>query len=641
MVTVRRWYVYLVCTISLQAVAWALINLLRNLLQTTGLPDPSSIAFQIAVLIVGLPLFLAHWLWVQRMARTESDERESDVRRLYLYFNKAAFLSPMVAQIYYLISEIINARVGPAVGRPELHHILPIIVLGILWLYHFQILRIEMKERPLLEISGVFRRLYILSFSLAGLIVVWSASVDLLRWSVQSIIPQNQDIPLMGDILRSMAVILTGLPLWLIFWRRAQNLYQRGGPEESFSALRKFYLYGIVFTGAMTAVGASVLLLTMLNRLLLGLDVSGFQTGDFLSLILVSGVIWAYHTYVLQTDGQKTEEAPRQSGIRRLYVYLISAIGLATFLGGVSVILIVFIRWLGSGIFGDELREMLAVSTAGLIAGLPVWLIPWIPAQKRASEPGPSGEDERRSVVRKIYLYFFLFVATVLFLSSLIFIVYRLVGTALGEASPTFTELGQAISLTIIGVFVWLYHIVLIRQDNSLLKADRSKRVMSLRVAIVVESQQGREFIDNLQREVPGLHVDVIEVKEPVAVASPEDAGPAIDEMNARLEQNEVVIAPWPVLLDSQVGAAMAANPIRKLLLPLPEPGWELVGVDYPGQADLVKRTALALHQIMDGEPIRPHKQLGVAAIVGITLGVFFMLLIGVPLVISAIIEFF
>jgi hypothetical protein len=85
MSTVRRWYIYLVSAISLQAVAWAIITLLRNLLISRLDPPPTSIAFQIAVILVGLPIFLAHWLWGQRLARKVVEEREATLRRFYLY----------------------------------------------------------------------------------------------------------------------------------------------------------------------------------------------------------------------------------------------------------------------------------------------------------------------------------------------------------------------------------------------------------------------------------------------------------------------------------------------------------------------------------------------------------------------------
>src|SRR3972149_11526141 len=103
MVTVRRLYILLVCAVSLQSMSWAVIALLRNLL-TLGREAPTaSIAFQIAVIVIGLPVFLAHWLWAQRLAAQETDERGSALRRLYLYGTLAAFLGPIAVNTFDLI----------------------------------------------------------------------------------------------------------------------------------------------------------------------------------------------------------------------------------------------------------------------------------------------------------------------------------------------------------------------------------------------------------------------------------------------------------------------------------------------------------------------------------------------------------
>ena len=82
MVTVRRWYVFLVCAVSLQPVTWAVIALLRNLFISGRGAPVTAIAFQIAVIVIGLPVFLVHWLWAQRLAGRDADEHESALRRL-------------------------------------------------------------------------------------------------------------------------------------------------------------------------------------------------------------------------------------------------------------------------------------------------------------------------------------------------------------------------------------------------------------------------------------------------------------------------------------------------------------------------------------------------------------------------------
>jgi hypothetical protein len=104
MVTIRRWYVYLVCAVSLQAAAWAAIALGSSFVTSVSQPVAAT-AFQIAVIVVGLPLFLGHWLWAQRLAAAEAEpqERASAVRRLYVYGMLAAFLAPGLANLWLVL----------------------------------------------------------------------------------------------------------------------------------------------------------------------------------------------------------------------------------------------------------------------------------------------------------------------------------------------------------------------------------------------------------------------------------------------------------------------------------------------------------------------------------------------------------
>ena len=101
---VRRWYIYLVSAISLQTVTWAVIALLRNLLISPLNPQPTAIAFQISVILVGLPIFLAHWLWGQRLVKQSFEELGATLRRFYLYGTLAAFLGPFTANVYDSVS---------------------------------------------------------------------------------------------------------------------------------------------------------------------------------------------------------------------------------------------------------------------------------------------------------------------------------------------------------------------------------------------------------------------------------------------------------------------------------------------------------------------------------------------------------
>ena len=81
----RQIYQYLVAGISFQAVLWAIIGLLRDLFRLSGSIHTSDIISQLSIIIIGMPIFLPHWIWAQRLAIGSEEERGSPVRQFFLY----------------------------------------------------------------------------------------------------------------------------------------------------------------------------------------------------------------------------------------------------------------------------------------------------------------------------------------------------------------------------------------------------------------------------------------------------------------------------------------------------------------------------------------------------------------------------
>ena len=647
MVTVRRWYILLVCAVSLQSMSWAVIALLRNLL-TLGREAPTaSIAFQIAVIVIGLPIFLAHWLWAQRLAGRESDERESALRRFYLYATLAAFLGPLAANAFDLVARLLALALGverrdfefpeSSVTEAIIRHVVAIAVLGLLWFYHQRVVAEDARAAPETENSATVRRLYVLGFSAAGVTLTTMGIIHLLRW----IMFQFGDGPAirganLGGLVAEAARLAVGLPLWLVFWRWAQRLFAGPSEEERESALRKLYLYVTVLITVLTAVTNATFILAGFFRRALDLPPQG-DIRQPLPIVIGMIILWAYHAYSLRGDEALTKEAPRQAGIRRLYLYLVAAVGLAAFLVGLGGDISVLIRSLPRALMGNDLKEQLAWFSAALIAGLPVWLLPWRRAQGGAVAPGLAGADERRSIVRKIYLYFYLFVATMTVLSGLVYIVYRILNLVLGEDSSAnlISDLGQAIAYSLIAVGVWLYHGAAVRGDGQLNQREQVGRLAEMRVAVVDagDGQFGRALLDGLRRELPGLSPDAIGLT-PQAV---EIMGAHQDNIPARLAEAGLIVGPWNIafpggMVASAIAEAVAASPARKLLVPVWVEGWEWAGVDRWNAEAIVQQTLRAVKQIVQGEAVRPIRPLSAGAIIGIMVGVLFLLtLLAIP----------
>jgi hypothetical protein len=641
MATVRRWYIYLVSAVGLHAVTWATITLLRNLLIPQLRPSSTAIAFQIAVIVVGLPIFLAHWLWGQRLAEKAAEERGAPLRRLYLYGMMAAFLGPLLSNAFGLISTLLGGRpvmerryYGLTSGGAAVYDLLALSVLAVLWFYHWRVAVGDAKALPEAGGAATVRRLYVLGFSAAGLTMTTLAISQLLRWIMlqigrYAVVGRSPDAGLALEATR----LIVGLPLWLVFWRWAQRLFDGPSQEERESALRKFYLYGAVFFGALSVVtSAASILAGGFRRVLLASQ--GRSESDIripLSIMAGTGALWAYHALVLRDDAEKAGEALRQAGVRRLYTYLIAGIGLAALLVGLSGDASVLLRSLDKG-FGSGLREELSWFTAAIVAGLPVWLLSWRGAQGRAVEPGPAGAGERRSTMRKIYLYFFLFVATMTVLSSAVFIVFRLVSALLGDDGPSLNELGHSIAFSLIAVGVWLYHGAALRGDQKLFDREQVSGLEGLRVAVVdvAGGHFGGAMADALQGEMPELALESITL-----APSGTEGAKSEHEIAAQLAQTGLIVGPWTIAVPGgaegavspQISQAVASSPARKLLMPTPSEGWEWVGVDRWDAQTLVRQATYAVRQIAAGEEVKPARPLGAAAVIAIVIGALLLLL--------------
>ncbi len=117
------------------------------------------------------------------------------------------------------------------------------------------------------------------------------------------------------------------------------------------------------------------------------------------------------------------------------------------------------------------------------IAGLFVWLIPWRNIQTEVGAPGESGEAGRHSIVRRLYLYFYLLLATLTFLGSSVYAVSQIIYLLLGgrTAVNLAADMAQAVSYALLAVVVWLYHGRLLRltmPPSNRRKRGRRKRCM-------------------------------------------------------------------------------------------------------------------------------------------------------------------
>ncbi len=621
MSNVRRAYIYLACIASLEAAAWAVISLLRNLLAPGKYTALEDTALQIAIIAVGLPVFLVHWLWAQRLARRDPEERGAILRRLYLYGAMATFLGPLLTSAFDLLDGLLRLAFGL---RPEsyrtlglsqatliVHHLVAMAVMGLLWAYQWRVAAADAGEIPEEGRAATVRRLYVYGFSAAGLAMTALSLVYLSRWLMFQL-GSEPVISRQATLIREVGRLAVGLPLWVIFWRWAQRLFAAPDEEERASVLRKLYLYLAVFLSVLATVTTlTVVLADGLGRVLrvAGSGSGGGDIREALSILLGAGLVWAYHAYVLRRDaalaGEPTTPAEGARGpaaaawVRQLYHYLVAAIGLGALLGGLAGGLTLLVRTLAGVSVVRGVPEEAAWFIALIIAGLPVWILPWRTLQLAATAPGPTGDLESRSLVRKIYLYFYLFLATMTVLGSGVYVVFRLVGLALGAGKPgnLLADVGQALAYSVLAVGIWLYHGSSLRADGRRTKGLQAERLSSLRVALLETGDEslGRALLDKLRRELPGLNVQTLDAS---AADAPTD-----------LAQASLIVGPWSVALTGdELARAIAASPAPKVILLTQREGWHWAGAGKVKTQTSLRQAVRAIKQVAADAEIKANQ---------------------------------
>jgi hypothetical protein len=99
----------------------------------------------------------------------------------------------------------------------------------------------------------------------------------------------------------------------------------------------------------------------------------------------------------VQSEAARETEVERAAMIRRLYTYLIAAIGLGMLaIGAAGAIGVLGSQFMG---MNTHSNGETAIYLALVIVGAPAWALAWWPAQRRLTD------DERRSLPRRAYLY--------------------------------------------------------------------------------------------------------------------------------------------------------------------------------------------------------------------------------------------
>jgi len=528
MKSIRRLYFYLVAFISIEVVLWGLVSLLRSMVDDVISGNADTLAQALALILVGVPIFLVHWLWAQRAAARDEEEKTASIRAIFLYAILLATLIPVVQNLLSFIDRSLIQATGMSVARSFsafreqtiADNLIAIVMNGVVAAYFWNVLRGEWTTLTEKENFSDVRRLYRYIWMLYGLLMTIFGAQQILRFLFY--VPGD----VLGElgrevVVNGIALLVVGTPIWVYSWSVIQD--SLADPAEMGSTLRLGILYLLSLGGVVTVITVAWMLVSTILNALLGQDTTFSQfiqeIGGPISIGVPLGLVWAYYGYWLNRHIGAVGDRVRQAGMKRLYNYILSFIGLVVAFVGVATLLSFLIDTLtGFGIvFTDSLRENLVASIASLIVGVPLWLAMWRPMQAEALAQGEVGDHARRSVLRKAYLYLALFASVIGGMATAVGLVYQLIRAALtGDAGSDFAQtLLNLTQLLFLFIVVLLYHLNVLRADGAS-TADSLAEKQNDYSVLVVDSGNG--FVDSVKAALLKFAPNA-----PVVVTSPSE----------------------------------------------------------------------------------------------------------------------
>jgi len=643
MKAVRRIYIYLVAFVSLEVVTWSVIGLGRSAFNRgTIIGGADQLASALAFILVGLPIFLIHWLLAQRDADKDPEERFSGMRALFLYGTWLALFVPVVQNVIAILQRALALllRGDPnmiAIGSDQTwsDNLVGIVVNGVLAAYFYTVIRTNWKEPPKGSWFPLIRRvaryllmLYGFVMAFAGVQQVLFYLFDLFNAIVGGAV---------GILADGLSFILVGVPLWVVVWRLIQRSLEDAAERESL--LRMGVLYSLTFLAVVITLVSGGYVLDEILRAVFG-DISstdnfiGRISGE-LSVLIPALVSWIFYNRVLKQGIEATPEVQQRAGMHRLYAYVLALMGLAaTFVGTYMVIQYVIeqIVYPPQAIFRGSggSQQALAASLSTLLIGLPVWLWAWRQMVAETAQKGEAGDHARRSVIRKGYLYVVLFAGVMGIMGSTGRLLYNVLKLILGDELPDFTwELLDLSSLLVLFIILAAYHWRSLRKDNQL--AADALSALHAEFSVCVFDQGEGEFAE---RVVAALGVECPSM--PVAV---HPVGETFDET---LQSAGAVVLPASLAIDPPEAVRLWLEEFSgvRLFVPTQAERWNWVGFSGDSLEDLAREVAKTACRLAEGQGLAPSR-----AVSGWTIaGYIFGILVGISLLCgltSALIELF
>lgn len=672
MQTIRRLYFYTVAFISLETVLWGAIGLLRSFISGENIGgDVICLAQALSLLLVGVPVFVLHWWFAQRSVVKNLEERSNAIRAVFLYATLLATMLPITQNILAILDRSLAVAFDVNIERLMLgadqslsDNLVAIMINGLAASYFVFILRADWRVPPIGRAYQVSRRFSRLIWVLYGAILSVLGLQQILFYSLR--VWDDTSIRTQVLLPNGIALLVVGMSVFGVAWYAVQRALV--SPDERFSLIRLVSLFlGVVFTATISlltltlsvgelfefALGAS----SQLSHLLYEL------AGPF-SVAVPFTIFWILTFRELRTARHLVKDAtlagdsrssadgvddltsagglddrlentvqPLMLGMWRFYNYLLAFYGLVAIFVGlyfslqtlINMLLQPNFRWEGSS------RSDLAGALAALLVGIPLWLVNWRLVQRESSQPGERGEQSRRALFRRGYLFLVLFASVIGIMFSAGALLYQFILAWLGDPAVEMNALVVNHLKTVILFAVFgLYHWRILRSDNAWLERYLSKIHAQFPVLVLTppDGEFGGVVAAALAQEAPNL---------PVAVHSFEEGAPdeSFSAAKAVILPTELIVKPSEAL---RLWLRGYSGP--RLAVPTQALGWHWISGHEAGLGSQARQAARTVRLLAEGERVVGFREISPWSIVIYILAGLFALEI-VFVVITSLIEAF
>lgn len=490
--SVRRFFQYLLLFALTVASAIGAADLLGRALDAASF-DGETLAQPLTFVLVGAPLAgLIAW-WTRRAIRRDPLEAVADAYTVYLTLTACTSLVVAMFALQALLATALRGDFdGPAAAR--------LVVWGALWFLHWRLAR---------RLEKAANWTHLLLGSLIGLVTAAVGLGFLLTTSLETLLLQTPGQLSFGTgqlLAEYGATFATGALVWSRYWLGTASRLPRDEPWLVF--VLPVGVGGGLLTGL---VAASILLWQGLVWLLgdpfnMSAQLHFADSPRATAVAVIGLLIWWYHGAVL------AESTDSRSEVRRVYEYLVAAIGLLASAAGVGMVIVAVIEALTPGLdLGVSVTNTLLGAVTLLVVNVPLWSLFWARIQRaRATDP----VAETTSPTRRIYLVLLFGVVGVAAVVALIVAVYVLLenvfeGTVSGE---TVRSMRYALGVLVSSAAVSAYHWAVSRQDRSFAVPGHPTGPRS--VMLVGAAAPG--LVESLSKTVEGARVELLVRADPV-----------------------------------------------------------------------------------------------------------------------------